>query len=935
MSRFSAKFARKASARKGKRFSERRLRLEALEARQLMSVTEPFATLSGAPTDSASASPASAALVGAASNPLSVSAVESLSAQAESTFSPREGFGDVTRNWAGPDVVIQVTGLPQTILQKHPYILVDAFPLDWKYVQGTYSLTDLNQHPGTPTNAQTVGPDATTADGKNGIFRFHATEHAAAVFRLHPEYSALRYTIGVEDDTGVVWYDSDGSKQFVVYNPFYTSTTTVQRQGNPLDAAGCGQEFTTSVKGSYAVGPNATGEVWYTLVGPTGRADVPTQTLTRSVPLDQNAEAVWFCQTPLRSGTYTLTAIYRGDVRLYASSQTITFTIGKNNSAIPQWDGYKNLTTNTEGGTIYVGNRVLLRASVQPYLTGSAQQWLEGGRVEFYETVGGVERRIGIGTIDAVGYAVVQPDQLPAGSNNISLRYIRGGNPDFADNVHQDVCNLIVYAGATAPGPGSGSSEPSSPTTRAVTFQDNVAPAGTGLNTRNAADSGTLAANAAPSIVPTGTVTFKDGNTVLAVVPVDAKGVASYTTSTLSLGTHQITMVYSGDKNYLGHPTSFTQTIVSSQVDLIPARASVWNDKIPVGITKLTAGANHNYTGTYYSNQTLYVNWAVLNRGYAATSGYNVRLTVSGPVTKTFNWSNVGTTKPGGGYYPASDQSLGTLPPGVYTLTLAVDSANAGKEFNESNNVYTRTITVVGPPQADQTPGKPSVWNDKLPVGITQLNAVAAHNYTGAYYSNQTLYVNWAALNQGTAPASGYKVRLAISGPVNKNYEWVWPASIATNPGILSVMPQDQAIGALPAGKYTFTLTIDSGKAVQESDESNNVYTRPITVLAAPRTAAATVAATAATTKAANTLIPAATATTNSSTSTDPRAVDQVMAASQTASQAGTSTASTTPKSAEPAAASLRTKNLGFFGTRVDEELIANVASGIRRSAAA
>ena len=48
---------------------------------------------------------------------------------------------------------------------------------------------------------------------------------------------------------------------------------------------------------------------------------------------------------------------------------------------------------------------------------------------------------------------------------------------------------------------------------------------------------------------PSGTITFKDGNSVLSVVTLN-QGRAQFTTSSLSVGTHTITSSYSGDANY-------------------------------------------------------------------------------------------------------------------------------------------------------------------------------------------------------------------------------------------------------------------------------------------------------------------------------------------------------------------------------------------------
>ena len=51
--------------------------------------------------------------------------------------------------------------------------------------------------------------------------------------------------------------------------------------------------------------------------------------------------------------------------------------------------------------------------------------------------------------------------------------------------------------------------------------------------------------------IPGGTVTIKDGTTVLATVTLNAQGKATFTTSTLSKGFHNITATYNGNSNYL------------------------------------------------------------------------------------------------------------------------------------------------------------------------------------------------------------------------------------------------------------------------------------------------------------------------------------------------------------------------------------------------
>jgi len=59
----------------------------------------------------------------------------------------------------------------------------------------------------------------------------------------------------------------------------------------------------------------------------------------------------------------------------------------------------------------------------------------------------------------------------------------------------------------------------------------------------------------------TGTVTFKDGDTVLSVVPLVA-GVGQYTTSSLTVGDHVISATYSGDGEHFESDDELTQVVL-------------------------------------------------------------------------------------------------------------------------------------------------------------------------------------------------------------------------------------------------------------------------------------------------------------------------------------------------------------------------------------
>ena len=98
----------------------------------------------------------------------------------------------------------------------------------------------------------------------------------------------------------------------------------------------------------------------------------------------------------------------------------------------------------------------------------------------------------------------------------------------------------------------------------------------------------------------------------------------------------------------------------------------------------------------------------------------------------------------------------------------------------------------------DLTPYQLGNWNDKIPIGTTQLYGTNAHSYTGSYSNNQTLYFNWASLNQGTAAAGGYRVHVVVTGTGGGAWDWDIPSGDAAS--TYRSLTLDQAVGPLAAG---------------------------------------------------------------------------------------------------------------------------------------
>jgi hypothetical protein len=88
--------------------------------------------------------------------------------------------------------------------------------------------------------------------------------------------------------------------------------------------------------------------------------------------------------------------------------------------------------------------------------------------------------------------------------------------------------------------------------------------------------------------IPAGTVTFSNGSTLLGTSTLNASGIATLVTSSLSAGANQITATYSGDVNYSASTSdTLQQTIVTP-----------WSPTIPVTIDMMDMYGHATLTPT-------------------------------------------------------------------------------------------------------------------------------------------------------------------------------------------------------------------------------------------------------------------------------------------------------------------------------------------------
>jgi hypothetical protein len=106
-------------------------------------------------------------------------------------------------------------------------------------------------------------------------------------------------------------------------------------------------------------------------------------------------------------------------------------------------------------------------------------------------------------------------------------------------------------------------------------------------------------------------------------------------------------------------------------------------------------------SNTFYTTDTLYVDWAVVNDGPVDTGvGFSVALYVDEGLKNTFSTSSPLNADY---YWPWNDYPIGSLSAGLHRIKIVVDSTGLVDESNEGDNEYSKTIIVLCP-----TPGTPS-----------------------------------------------------------------------------------------------------------------------------------------------------------------------------------------------------------------------------------
>ena len=330
----------------------------------------------------------------------------------------------------------------------------------------------------------------------------------------------------------------------------------------------------------------------------------------------------------------------------------------------------------------------------------------------------------------------------------------------------------------------------------------------------------TVTKTATYASVPTGTVAFDNGTSVLSTVALDSSGVATYTTSSLNPNTYTLTAIYSGDSTYpTGNATaSLTVTGLNATVKVTPAASSVTTAS-SLSVTVAVSGSSATPTGTVTLTGGGFNSTAATLSGGSATIVIPANSLSVGSDTLTASYSGDTTYSPATG--TASETVNALLTPSVKvtpaaTTIVVSSSLSVTVALTGSGATPTGTITLSG---GGYTSTATSLSGGSATIVIPANSLSVGSDILTASYSGDTNY----ASARGTASVTVAALPLTptvtvtpsattldsgstLSVPVAVTGAGVTPTGTVT----LSGGGYTSTTGTLANGSYTFAVPANS-----------------------------------------------------------------------------------------------------------------------------
>jgi hypothetical protein len=537
-------------------------------------------------------------------------------------------------------------------------------------------------------------------------------------------FSTSGLILGSHSITAVYGGDADftGSTSPAVNQTVDQDATTsgVISSANP-SVFGQSVTFTATISADAPGSGTPTGSVTFE----DGSTDLGTGTLNGS-------GIASFSTSGLILGSHSITAVYGGDTNFTTSTSLLLSQVVDENASTSAVVSSMNPSA--------WGQSVTFTATVAVQAPGSGTPT---GSVTFEDG----STILGTATLNGSGIATFSTSSLSVGSHSITAVY--GGDTDFkfapstssilSQTVDQDATTSAVVSSANPSVFG-----------QSVTFTATISADSPGFGT------------------PTGSVTFSDGSTILGTATLNGSGIATFSTSTLSVGSHSITAVYSGDTDF----TSSASSAVNQSVEQDATTSSVASSANPSAFGQsvtLTATITANSPGsgiptgtvTFADGSTI-LGTAMLNGSGIATFGTSSLSVGSHSITAVYGGDTDFTSS-------TSSTLSQTVNPDATTSAVA-SSANPSV-FTQSVT-FTATVTANSPGSGNPTgsvtfyDGSTILGDGSLASGIATFSisdlALGDHSITAVYNGSPQYLVSTspAFIQTVNAPVA---TKLAIS----------------------------------------------------------------------------------------------------------------------------------------------------------------------------
>jgi hypothetical protein len=274
---------------------------------------------------------------------------------------------------------------------------------------------------------------------------------------------------------------------------------------------------------------------------------------------------------------------------------------------------------------------------------------------------------------------------------------------------------------------------------------------------------------------PSGSVTFSDGSTVLATETLNGSGVATYSTSSLGVGSNSITASYAGNSTFAASASSATAVTVSapsltaSTTTLTASAASIATGQSETFTATVSASGSTPSGSVTFSDGSTVLATETLNGSGVAT--YSTSSLGVGGHSITASYAGNSTFAASASSATAVTVAAPALTASTTTLTASATTVNAGT--NVTFNVAVAPASGTGTPTGTVSfmngtttlaaiglsNGTASYSTTSLPVGADSISAIYSGdtNFSGSTSSTVTVTVQALvpSFTLGASPTSG------------------------------------------------------------------------------------------------------------------------------------------------------------------------------------